>query len=362
MAFPPPGVHPPENLPSPLGRYTLQRIVGRGAAGVVYLATLNGPAGFRKRIALKLVPAGSSAEVVSEARFGALLDHPNIVGIYDLTREGPWWLIAMEWVPGPTLLDVLQTGGPMPGLALQQLGVQIADALWHAHSLEIDDRPHPIVHRDLKPSNVLITPAALVKVADLGLATLSGATPDVPVGTPGYMAPEQLVMGGAVDARADQFALGILLAEMALGRRMVLGKTVEDVRARHRRIANELTGGVLQKQLDSCLPGLGDVVARCLASLPSDRFADCRAVRGAILALDSEGDSLADFLPEESETGAAPDDDATSLAIGPSNIPASDEDALIGRTNDLVKLAAAVQDHRLVAVHGPGGMGKSALV
>ncbi|MEO0604253.1 MAG: tetratricopeptide repeat protein, partial [Myxococcota bacterium] len=134
------------------------------------------------------------------------------------------------------------------------------------------------------------------------------------------------------------------------------------VRARHRRLANELAGGVLQKQLDGRLPGLGEVVARCLAALPSDRFATCRAVREAVLALDSEGDSLADFLPEASEDGAAPDDDATSLAIGPSNIPASDEDALVGRTNDLVQLAAAVQDHRLVAVHGPGGMGKSALV
>ncbi|MEN0067382.1 MAG: tetratricopeptide repeat protein [Myxococcota bacterium] len=353
---------PPENLPTTLGRYTLERVVGRGAAGVVYLATLNGPAGFRKRLALKLIQGTSTTEGVSEARLGALLDHPNLVGIYDLAREGPWWLIAMEWVPGPTLLELLQNVGAMPGLALQQLAGQLASALDHAHNLAIDGRDHPIVHRDLKPSNVLVTPSAMVKVADLGLATLAGAVPDVPIGTPGYMAPEQLVHGGAVGPRADQFALGILLAEMALGRRMVRGKTIEDVRARHRRIADEIAQGLLQRQLDAAIEGLGDIVARCLALDPADRFDTCAAVRHAVLSLSVEGAELADWVHEVSSgQGVKLDDDATSLAIGPSNIEFA-EHSLFGRAEDLARLEAAVQNSSLVTVHGPGGMGKSALV
>ena len=339
-------------------------MTGRGGAGVVYRAALVGPAGFRKRLALKVIAGASSNEVVAEARLGAMLDHPNIVEIYDLSFEEPFWLIAMEWVDGPTLLEVLRANRSLPGRAVQQLGVQLAEALTHAHELRVDGHRHPIVHRDLKPSNVLVTHGGLVKLADLGLAAIEGTASELPIGTPGYMAPEQLALGGTVDPRTDQFALGIVLAETALGRRLVRGRTHSDLRARHQRLAAEIERGTLQQALDRVAAGLGAIVARCLSLDPDARFEQCAVLRDALLCMDVEGEELRDVLPKEqgtSDPSTVDENAATSLTAGPSNIPPSEEVPL-GRSVEEQRLADAVRQGHLVIVHGPGGIGKSHLV
>ncbi|MEN0065992.1 MAG: protein kinase [Myxococcota bacterium] len=353
-----PAATPPASLPTSLGRYTLEEQVGSGAMGVVYRATLHGPAGFRKRLAVKLIPGGPSSKLVSEARLGALLDHPNLVEVYDLAYEAPWWLIAMEWVQGSTLLSLLQRRGAMPGRAVQQVGAQLTSALSHAHELEVEGRPHPIVHRDLKPSNVLLTPGAVVKLADLGLAVLAGTAPDESGGTPGYMAPEQVEAHGPVDPRTDQFALGVLLAEMTLGQRLVRSEPGDDVLRRHERLYEALAQGDLQQRIDEAFGGLGAVVERCLQPTPDDRFATCIALGEALAELPATGSSLVEWATEE------PEAESEALVSSSQRRPSrsSGREPVVGRRADLERLDDALQGAMVVAVQGPGGVGKSKLV
>ncbi|MEN0067935.1 MAG: protein kinase, partial [Myxococcota bacterium] len=348
---PPP--EPPSRLPVALGRYTLEELVGKGGNGWVYRSTLRGPAGFRKRLALKLVRASTEMDVAAEARIGALLDHPNLVAIHDLIREGPWWLIAMEWVSGSNLRELVKRHGAMPGLALQQLACSIAGALAHAHG-----QPQPVVHRDLKPSNVLVTPKAHVKVADLGLAVLAGYVSQNLIGSPGYMAPEQVTPGAQLDPRTDQFALGVILAEMALGYRMIHGRSIEHVWRGHRWMANEIAEGALQRRIDAVIPGLGPIVARCLHLDPNGRFANCDELHRALQSLSVEGEELAEWVQrgsDERTDGGRPPQAHRSTGL-------RNDRPLIGRDNDLKRLEALVQDHSVVTVYGPGGVGKTSLV
>ncbi|MEN0062216.1 MAG: protein kinase [Myxococcota bacterium] len=359
-----PSFLPPESLPASLGRYQLKQLVGRGATGAVYRAVLHGPAGFRKRLAVKLIPALSEQEVAFEARLGAMLDHDNIVEVYDLARVEPWWLIAMEWVEGHTLRELMEQRGAPPGRVIQQIGAQLAMALAHAHGLVVDDQLQPVVHRDLKPSNVLLTKRGLVKLADFGVATLAGVAFPRTAGTFGYMAPEQISPTSVVDPRTDQFALGIVLAEMALGRRMVLGKTAEQVQQRHAQITAALAMGELQRSIDEALPGLGPLVAQCLAHDVEARFGDCLSLASALSGLVATGPSFADWMTE-----ATSDRD---LAVGPATNSTNSGShgsgshpgggTLFGRDADLGILARALETSRLVMVQGPGGVGKSALV
>lgn len=214
-------------LPERVGAYRILREIGRGGMGVVYEAEQANP---RRRVALKVVRSSFDGEALRrrferEAKVLGRLHHPGIAAIYEAGtaevwgREEPYF--AMELVNGPTLLDYLESRSTTERERLR-LFVQICRAVEHAHQ-------HGIIHRDLKPSNVLIAPSAgdqlgQVKVVDFGVArgerdlsTLYTRTGQI-VGTLGYMSPEQLSGTAQVDARADVFALGVLLYWMLTGR------------------------------------------------------------------------------------------------------------------------------------------------
>lgn len=211
-----------------LGKYQIIREVAR-SNDIVYEAidpTIN------RRVALKelsLPPNLQGAQrrerierFWREGKAAGRLSHPNIVTIFEVGTEGDRHYIAMEFLEGQTLRDVLQVGGPLPIRDVLNYGLQLCDALAYAHR-------NGVVHRDIKPENVQILPGGHVKLTDFGIARLMGESSITQngqvFGTPSYMSPEQ-VAGKAIDARSDIFSLGVVLYEMVAGKKPFVGDSL----------------------------------------------------------------------------------------------------------------------------------------
>ena len=213
--------------PKVLNQYEIVRRLGAGGAGVVYLAN---DTKLRRPVVLKILRAAGSgdaarASILREARLASAVEHPNVCTVYEINESGGEAFIAMQYVPGRTLGEVVDGGALGLRLALS-IGIQIADGLAAAHGLGI-------VHGDLKPANVMLTEGGLVKILDFGLARerphedttvaprprakRSGRDSSARFGTTAYMAPEQFVTGRS-SIQGDVFAFGIILYEMATGR------------------------------------------------------------------------------------------------------------------------------------------------
>jgi serine/threonine protein kinase len=216
----PPAVNPTDVHRFPpgtvLGPYEIVDELGRGGGGIVYLAE---DRRLGRRVALKLVAAGADPELRDrlrrEARAAATITHPSVATIYALEEFDNQLFIVSEYVRGRTLRAALAEG-PLPRERALAIAREIAQALQAAHQAGV-------IHRDLKPENVLLSDTGAVKVVDFGLArvTADGVTQlthhGALLGTPAYMAPEQL-LGTPADARADIYAFGIVLSEMIAGR------------------------------------------------------------------------------------------------------------------------------------------------
>ena len=194
------------------GPYTIEKRLGAGAMGEVWKAE---DTALRRAVALKfLVPDAVQdeevrARFVREAQAAAALDHPNVCAVHGIHAEGGEIFISMAFVDGPTLADRIREE-PLPIDEALDIACQIADGLKEAHS-------HGVIHRDIKPRNLLINRQGRVKITDFGLAQLVGRSrlthSGVTLGTPLYMAPEQ-VEGGPTDRRTDVWAFGVVLYEM----------------------------------------------------------------------------------------------------------------------------------------------------
>ena len=225
-----------------------------------------------------------------EAKLLAAVNHPNIAVIHSFEEISGRYLLVQELVEGETLGARL-AGGALSAEEVVRVGHQLADALAHAHE-------HGVVHRDFKSANVILTPEGRAKVLDFGLAKrLSGEALDeattlsrapltevgTVVGTPAYMAPEQL-RGIAADARSDVWALGVVLYEMAAGRRPFQGNT-----------GFELCSAIFSQPPPPLPPGvpaaLQSVIERCLAKEPARRYQRGSEVRAALEAVAS-GETL----------------------------------------------------------------------
>ncbi|HLE83751.1 MAG TPA: serine/threonine-protein kinase, partial [Thermoanaerobaculia bacterium] len=218
-----------------LGRYRILGEIGRGASGTVYhaLDTLIG-----REVAIKSFrpPAGETpaagapeppgADLLREARSAGMLSHPNIVTVYDVIEgSGGAFSIAMEYVKGRSLAELLaESGRPDFERAVDWIS-QAAAALDHLHAMGL-------VHRDVKPANLLLTEDGRVKLTDFGIARSGPAEgaqdEDAVLGTPGYMAPEQ-ILGREATPRTDVWSLTVVLYEMLLGERPFAGRTVAEV-------------------------------------------------------------------------------------------------------------------------------------
>jgi eukaryotic-like serine/threonine-protein kinase len=207
-------------------RYRLDDVIASGGAAIVWRAFDEHLA---RPVAVKLLHphhAGDATVVERfqrEARAAAALSHPNVVRIYDTGRDDRIVWLVMELVQGPSLRDVLQRREPLDAAVVAAIGEQVARALAAAHD-------HGLVHRDIKPGNILIADDGTVKVTDFGIAkALSGVdetltNPGTVMGTAAYVAPEQLE-GVDIDARADVYALGVVLYEALVGRPAFSGDT-----------------------------------------------------------------------------------------------------------------------------------------
>jgi len=302
-----------------LGTYLISGPLGAGGMGEVYRAR---DTRLGREVALKVLPGNVTASTDRLARFEreartvAGLSHPNIVTLFSVEDEDGTRFLTMELVDGQSL-DRLVAPGGLPVSRVLDLSIPLANALVAAHE-------RGVVHRDLKPGNVMVTHDGWVKVLDFGLAKAAteaaeapagertiGATADAPIsgagqvlGTVPYMAPEQ-VRGEAVDARADLFALGIILYELSTGRRPFAGATPADVSSA---ILRDVPAPVLSLRGD--LPrDLNRIISRCLEKNPRDRFQTARDVYNELR-----------YVRREIESGIAP---ASPPSSGPVTPPPS---------------------------------------
>jgi serine/threonine protein kinase len=266
-----------------LGSYRIERVLGRGGMGAVFLAY---DTRLHRQVALKVMdgPADSDTSrirLLREARNAAALNHPNICTIYEVGEANGSAFIAMEYVEGRSLRDQLDAGA----MLLEDVfrcGLQAADALGYAHD-------HGVIHRDFKAANAILTETGRLKIVDFGLArrgdaVMAGATTiaslvpaGAAAGTPYAMAPEQ-VRGEATDARTDIWALGVLLCEMASGAKPFDAATIP-----------ELFSSILRDSpadLPHAVPvEMRAVIARCLEKEPARRYQHTGEVRAALDAI-----------------------------------------------------------------------------
>ena len=293
-----------------MGPFEILAPLGSGGMGEVYRAR---DTRLGREVAVKVLPAGLSGDrdrlirFAHEARSASALSHPHIVAIFEVGQAGSLPFIAMELIDGETLRAMVDRG-PLPLRKALAIGFQVADGLAKAHSAGI-------VHRDLKPENVMVTREGYAKILDFGLAKLAapGAGAAAPVsmtatgfvlGTAGYMSPEQ-ASGRPVDFRSDQFSLGLILYEMATGRR-----------AFSRSTAVQTLSAIIQddpEPIESFNPRIPypfrRLVDRCLAKDPEERYASTRDLARDLEGLREAGPSA----PEASDALPA----AQSAALRP---------------------------------------------
>ncbi|HVT02579.1 MAG TPA: serine/threonine-protein kinase [Thermoanaerobaculia bacterium] len=261
-----------------VSHYRLLQKLGSGSGGEVYLAE---DVRLRRKVALKLVPNPTvecRERFLQEAHCASVINHPNVVSVFDVGTSDDYCYIATEFVQGETLRRRLRHGR-LPVIDALEITQAVAEALAAAHELWI-------VHRDIKPENIMVRPDHRVKVLDFGVAKLSvgGEVVDPLLqrieiaGTIGYLSPEQ-VRGDLVDNRSDLFSLGVVLYEMLVGRNPFEGSTTIDVLA-----------GIVEKTILS-LPeyiseNLCHIVQNCLKKnaweryqTASDLVADVRKLR-----------------------------------------------------------------------------------
>ncbi|MCJ7612976.1 MAG: serine/threonine-protein kinase [Candidatus Aminicenantes bacterium] len=300
-----------------LAHYSIIEKLGEGGMGAVYKAR---DERLDRFVALKILPAEKMADperrrrFAQEAKSASALNHPNIVTIYDIGQEDDVHFIAMEYVAGRTLTELIGPNG-LPLKEALDFAIQIADGLGKAHAAGI-------IHRDLKPSNIMVTPDGLAKILDFGLAKLVEKVErpgDIAVtmtlarapvteegmilGTIAYMSPEQAA-GKSVDARSDIFSFGSVLYEMLTGRRAFEGETKATTMAAVIALDPASPSGI-----SPSLPaGVEQVVMRCLRKDPQRRWQNISDLKVALqdMKKESESDKLSVMAAAPSQARRKP--------------------------------------------------------
>jgi predicted Ser/Thr protein kinase len=325
--------------PTKLGRYEILDEIGKGAMGVVYLAKdpLIG-----RLVALKTFRVGLSvqdreveqfrARFIREAQSAGILSHPNIVTIHDVVEDagGGLSFIAMEYVHGTNLKHLLQSDHPLPLPRVAEIVSQVADALDYAHSQRV-------IHRDVKPANIIITDGNRVKITDFGIARLdtSNLTQEGQLlGTPNYMAPEQ-VQGKEVDHRADLFALGVVLYEMLTRHKPFQGENLTVVS--HRIVYDQFTPP--RDFATNLPPGVEKLLTRALEKDPNRRYQRARDLADDLAKVVEESVAGEDLNETQSLSATM----ALPPAPPPSAAPARRKRSLLGNLRERLGLGPRLQ-------------------
>ncbi|HET7775864.1 MAG TPA: serine/threonine-protein kinase, partial [Azospira sp.] len=251
-----------------LGRYRIDGILGEGAMGVVYRAF--DPL-LERVVAIKTIKFDAALSeresferrFFREAKSVARLSHPTIVTLYDAGKADEVAYMAMEFLEGRELKRYIAEAGPLPYPRIAEMVALVADGLDYAHR-------QGVVHRDIKPANIMVLGDGSVKITDFGIAQLQTGTKTMTghmLGTPKYMAPEQ-IMGHPVDGRADIFSLGVVLYQWLTGVAPFDGETVTTIMYR---VINE--GPALPTRvMPEVPPGFEAILARALAKSPEERY------------------------------------------------------------------------------------------
>ncbi len=256
-----------------LGRYVIESEIGRGAMGVVFKAT---DSVLQRTVAVKTVNVAIEkdhadkyeARFYHEARAAGALNHPNIVTVYDAGKAGDVVYMAMEYIQGVELRNLLAEGQAMGVPQALSIAAQVAEGLAYAHQ-------QGVVHRDIKPANIMVVADGPVKITDFGIARMRASADltqtGVMLGSPKYMSPEQ-VIGKRADHRSDIFSLGVILYEMLTGAAPFSG---ENVTALMYQIVNFAPPA--PSSINRQVPEMLDfVVAKMLAKPLDERYQDAR--------------------------------------------------------------------------------------
>tara|TARA_R110002072_G_scaffold32211_2_gene98565 strand:- start:1859 stop:4363 length:2505 start_codon:yes stop_codon:yes gene_type:complete len=257
-----------------LGRYQIEKELGKGAMGIVYLGK---DPKINRVVAIKTMALSQEFEedeldevkerFFREAETAGSLTHPNIVTVYDVGEEHDLAYISMEFLDGHDLMRYTKPGKLLPVKTVLQLITLAAEALNYAHQ-------HKIVHRDIKPANIMLIPkSSTIKITDFGIARITDSSKTktgMVLGTPSYMSPEQLV-GKHIDGRSDIFSLGIMLFQLLSGQLPFKGDSMASLMFA---IANEQHPNIIdsRKNLEQTIPGIGSIIDKVLEKTPEHRY------------------------------------------------------------------------------------------
>jgi len=293
-------------LPARIGRYEIEKELGRGTMGIVYKARdpIRGQVVALKTLSPSLVATGTDQHgfeqrFVREGAIAARLRHPGIVALRDQGRDPATSLLflAFEYLEGQTL-DLVAANARLGWAEGLRIAARLAVALHYAHE-------RGVVHRDLKPANIMVLASGKPKIMDFGIAKVRQADRNLTVtgerlGTPLYMAPEQ-VLGAAVDGRSDLFSLGAILYELLTGTKPFAGPNTP-------KVVDRVLNATPQPP-SFLVPEVDRIVLRALAKTPDDRYPSCAAFGGAVEA------ALAAARPQVPTAGAASRTRADSLRL-----------------------------------------------
>lgn len=297
-------------IPAKLGKYHIKGQIGRGGMGIVWKAL---DPDLQRTVAIKILSPHLAQSAVArrrfqrEARAAAAISHPNVLTIHSVEEQGNMPFLVMEFVSGNSLREYVTEQGKLDALEVIRLGTQIALGLAAAHA-------GGVIHRDVKPANVMLHEGATrVRLMDFGLARVAFDNADLTshdhtVGTPAYMAPEQ-VRGSQIDARADLFSLGCVLYYMATGYSPFHGKSQAETI--HKILDHVPT--TLAQLFPGTSPVLSELVEKLLAKNPDDRFQSSLEVADILRQLQSQlnlaqTDELLDVLRKKSAPSLGPNE------------------------------------------------------
>jgi predicted Ser/Thr protein kinase len=339
---------------SQIGRYEIQRRLGRGGMGTVYAAhdSILGRLVAIKVFAGDLDIPDARERFVREARSAAALAHPHIVAVHDFGDHDSQPYIVMEYVKGETLAELIRRK-PLVSQADKLRWIEeLASAAGYAHRMSV-------IHRDIKPANLMIDKSGHLKVLDFGIARMLGTVSNTrdTIGTPGYMAPEQ-ILGEDVDGRADLFAIGVVFYELLAYADAFPGDTGPAIT--HRILHNEPVP--LPRLVPDLNPEIQPIIERALKKNVDERYPDAEAFRAAVSRVRKRfEDDTAQVAPtilirdtpapsKRAAAGTAPARRPATDAVSVATPPPTDRDALARRR--LAQLDAALTQGRTLLAAG----------